>query len=63
MLKGLVTTEEVTIPPEKEEVIHLQESDLKAIIQCLLDLSYNKETDVYECPNEIINLGEELGIS
>ena len=65
MLKGSVVIEqpEPLPPPEKEEVIHLQEEDVKAIIRCLMDLSYDPKTDVYQCPPKIIDLAEELGVN
>lgn len=63
MLKALVPINQADPPPqETEEVVHLQESDLKAILKTLLDLAYDKGSDTYQCPGDLVTLGEELDV-
>lgn len=49
-------------PPRQSIIVQLELHEVKAIIKTLLDLSYNKSTDIFEVESEIIKMAEELGI-
>ena len=63
MLKGQVPVNQAEPPPqETEEVVHLHEVDLKAIVKTLMDLCYDSGKDIYECPSALTDLAEELDV-
>ena len=57
-----VTTPQVEAV-DNMEVVMLTKNEVRGLIKSVMDLSYNKGTDTFECDQTLIEMAEELDVN